>query len=121
MVIAQHHCASLDAADAADRLVGRAGHCLLCRIVDLGFAQSIRRARLDPGDVEVPTYSAAVERVGRTAQSQGKAAGVLLWNLDQLPRYADVGYTVIAIGSDGANVASSARAAVEAFRQRLAR
>ena len=71
-----------------------------------------------PGDVASPAYRNAIERVGKAADAHGKAAGVLLWNLDQLDQYRDVGYTVISLGSDGGYIAAGARAAVQGFRQR---
>ena len=33
--------------------------------------------------------------MGKAADAHGKAAGVLLWNLDQLDRYRELGYTVM--------------------------
>jgi 2-keto-3-deoxy-L-rhamnonate aldolase RhmA len=72
-----------------------------------------------PGDLESPAYVDAVERVGRAAAEHGKAAGVLLWNVDQLARYVELGYRLIAIGSDGAHVANAARSIAREFRQRL--
>jgi hypothetical protein len=55
-----------------------------------------------PGDVTVKSYLEAVERVGKAAAEHRKAAGVLLWNLDQLDQYRDLGYTVMALGSTAA-------------------
>lgn len=72
-----------------------------------------------PGAIDHAAYRAAVERVGRAASDSGKAAGVLLWSLDELPGYVDAGYRVIAAGSDGGFVASAARALVADFRARL--
>jgi 2-keto-3-deoxy-L-rhamnonate aldolase RhmA len=43
----------------------------------------------------------------------------LLSSVDQLPRYIDAGYRLIAIGSDGVHVATAARDIAEAFTQRL--
>ena len=71
-----------------------------------------------PGDITAKPYLEAVERVGKAAADHRKAAGVLLWNLDQLDRYRDLGYTVMALGSDGGYVAAGARAAAQGFRQR---
>ena len=72
-----------------------------------------------PGDVSAAQYRQAVERVGRAAHDAGKAAGVLLWSIDDLPPYADAGYRVFALGSDGGWVAQSARRAVSEFRERV--
>ena len=71
-----------------------------------------------PGDITAAAYRDAVARVGKAANAHGKAAGVLLWNLDQLDQYRDLGYTVMALGSDGGHLASAARAAAQGFRQR---
>src|SRR5688500_9476636 len=71
-----------------------------------------------PGRISDQTYRDALERVGRAATDNGKAAGVLLWSLDDLPPYADAGYRVICAGSDGGFVAAAARALVADFRSR---
>jgi 2-keto-3-deoxy-L-rhamnonate aldolase RhmA len=74
-----------------------------------------------PGDLNAAAYTDAVIRVGKAAADHGKQAGVLLWNLDQLPRYEDAGYRLIAVGSDGAHLAAGARGVVAQFRQRQSR
>lgn len=71
-----------------------------------------------PGDITSPAYRNAIERVGKAADAHGKAAGVLMWSLDQLDQYRDLGYTVMSIGSDGGYIANGARAAAQGFRQR---
>jgi 4-hydroxy-2-oxoheptanedioate aldolase len=71
-----------------------------------------------PGDVTAAPYLNAVERVSKAATGHGKAAGVLLWNLDQLDQYRELGYTVMSIGSDGGYIAAGARAAAQGFKQR---
>ena len=72
-----------------------------------------------PGDITAPAYAQAVTRVGRAAAEQGKAAGVLLWALDDLGPYRDAGFSVFAVGSDGGYVASAARGLAGSFRQRV--
>jgi 2-keto-3-deoxy-L-rhamnonate aldolase RhmA len=72
-----------------------------------------------PGDISSAIYRAAVERVGRAAADNGKAAGVLLWTLDDLPPYREAGFTVLAVGSDGSTIASTARGLAAEFRERL--
>jgi 4-hydroxy-2-oxoheptanedioate aldolase len=74
-----------------------------------------------PGQIDSLGYREAVARIGRAAADHGKAAGILLWSLDELDRYLDLGYSVIAIGSDGGYVASSVRRTAQEFRQRLSR
>jgi 4-hydroxy-2-oxoheptanedioate aldolase len=71
-----------------------------------------------PGDLAAPAYTDAVARVGRAAANHGKRAGVLLWSLDQLAAYQAAGYTVIAVGSDGAALAAAARRVSAEFSQR---
>jgi 2-keto-3-deoxy-L-rhamnonate aldolase RhmA len=72
-----------------------------------------------PGDIGHPRYRNAIERIGRAAADHGKQAGVLVWSLDDMPAYVDAGYRVIAAGSDGGFVATSARALVKDFRTRF--
>jgi 2-keto-3-deoxy-L-rhamnonate aldolase RhmA len=72
-----------------------------------------------PGNLVDRTYLDAIDRVSKAAATHGKAAGVLLSSVDQLPRYIDAGYRLIAIGSDGVHVATAARDIAEAFTQRL--
>ncbi|HVM30894.1 MAG TPA: aldolase/citrate lyase family protein [Candidatus Limnocylindrales bacterium] len=71
-----------------------------------------------PGDIGSGEYRRAVERVGRAANDAGKAAGVLLWTIDDMALYADAGYRVYALGSDGGSVVTAARRQVAEFRER---
>jgi 2-keto-3-deoxy-L-rhamnonate aldolase RhmA len=73
-----------------------------------------------PGDITARIYGQAITRIGRAARDQGKAAGVLLWALDDFGPYRDAGFTVFAVGSDGGYVASAARGLASAFREQLA-
>jgi 2-keto-3-deoxy-L-rhamnonate aldolase RhmA len=73
-----------------------------------------------PGEITSSAYAEAVTSVGRAARDNDKAAGVLLWGLDDLGPYRDAGYTVFAVGSDGGYVASAARGLAAAFRERVA-
>jgi 2-keto-3-deoxy-L-rhamnonate aldolase RhmA len=72
-----------------------------------------------PGDLGAAEYGEAVARVGRAAADHGKAAGVLLWTLDDLPRYRELGFTVLAVGSDGSTLAAAARRLAADFRSLL--
>lgn len=74
-----------------------------------------------PGDIGADVFRRAVEQVGRAANEHGKAAGVLLWSIDDLPLYADAGFRVIALGSDGASVAQAARRQVTDLRAAVSR
>ena len=72
-----------------------------------------------PGKIDAPVYTDAVEHVARAAAQSGKAAGILLWNFDELERYVEMGYRLIAVGSDGGHVATAARRLAEDFRLRV--
>jgi 2-keto-3-deoxy-L-rhamnonate aldolase RhmA len=72
-----------------------------------------------PGDIKSGAYREAVAAVGRAARDQHKAAGVLLWSVDDIALYADAGYTVFALGSDGGAVAAAARKNVADFKERM--
>jgi 4-hydroxy-2-oxoheptanedioate aldolase len=78
---------------------------------DLSHAMGI------PGRVDEPAFHEAIAAVGRAARDACKAAGVLLWNPGQYQRYADLGYTFLAIGSDGAFVSAGAAMALDAMRR----
>jgi 2-keto-3-deoxy-L-rhamnonate aldolase RhmA len=73
-----------------------------------------------PGDISSSEYRRAIERVGRAANDSGKAAGVLLWSIDDMPPYADAGFRVYALGSDGGAVAQAARRNIKELRERVA-
>ncbi|MGZ4243453.1 MAG: HpcH/HpaI aldolase family protein [Solirubrobacteraceae bacterium] len=64
----------------------------------------------DPGLLE------RVAGVARAAQAHGKAAGVLVGNVTQARAYADLGFTFIGCGSDGAFLAVGASSAADALR-----
>lgn len=51
--------------------------------------------------------------VARAARSHGKAAGVLVGNLDQARAYAQLGFTFVGTGSDGAFLALGASGAAQ--------
>ncbi len=60
-----------------------------------------------PGRYDEPRYRAAVERVGAVAREHGKAAGIMLRTVDQIPALAALGYTVFTT-SDRSLLAQSA-------------
>jgi 4-hydroxy-2-oxoheptanedioate aldolase len=47
-----------------------------------------------PGHYDDPRYVAAIERVGSVARDAGKAAGIMLRSVDQVPTLAALGYSV---------------------------
>jgi 2-keto-3-deoxy-L-rhamnonate aldolase RhmA len=65
-----------------------------------------------PGRFDDPSYLGALETVVRATRSAGKAAGILLRTPADLPRHLELGFTFVGVGSDGAFVMDSARAAV---------
>lgn len=65
-----------------------------------------------PGQVEDPRFEAAISRVALAARKHGKAAGVLLWGPADAARYAALGYTFLAISSDGSTLDRAMRAAL---------
>jgi 4-hydroxy-2-oxoheptanedioate aldolase len=64
----------------------------------------------DPGLLE------RVAGVARAARAHGKAAGVLVGNVTQARAYADLGFTFVGCGSDGAFLAVGASSAADALR-----
>ena len=62
-----------------------------------------------PGQYGDPRYKAAVERVGSTSRETGKAAGIMVKRLDQLPELTRLGYHVFTT-SDRTLLSESARA-----------
>ena len=70
------------------------------------------------GQTDHPRYLAAVEAVGRAAEAAGKAAGILLRSPEELDGYSAHGFRLVGIGGDGAFLAGSARAVLEALRAR---
>jgi 4-hydroxy-2-oxoheptanedioate aldolase len=53
-----------------------------------------------PGQLDQPAYREAVTRVGAAARSAGKAAGVLVWNPEDVGRYAREGFTFFSLTSE---------------------
>jgi len=56
-----------------------------------------------------PLFVEAQQRVAVACREAGKAGGILLANAGQIPLARDLGYTVIALGSDGGAVSSGLR------------
>jgi 4-hydroxy-2-oxoheptanedioate aldolase len=61
-------------------------------------------------------YVEALDAVGEAAARHGKATGMLVRDADEFGRYAELGFTLIAFGSDSSFLARAARAAVESVR-----
>jgi 2-keto-3-deoxy-L-rhamnonate aldolase RhmA len=68
------------------------------------------------GQYEHPLCMDAFKRVAAAARNAGKAAGILLLNPAHVPMCRDLGYTFVALGSDGGSASAGLRAAVAALR-----
>jgi 2-keto-3-deoxy-L-rhamnonate aldolase RhmA len=70
-----------------------------------------------PGQIDHPSYRDAITSVAKDAKAHGKATGVLLWKAEDARFYAELGFTVFAISSEGALLDRSVRAALAATRE----
>ena len=73
-----------------------------------------------PGRLDAPAYEEAVDRVASAAKRAGKAAGVLLWDPEDVGRYAARGYTFFGISSEAMTLDRAVRAAQQRARQAAA-
>lgn len=73
-----------------------------------------------PGRIDHPGYVQAVETVGRAARAHGKAAGVLLWQPQDVDTYLDAGFSFFSLSSEGALLQAAVRSGSAAIRERLA-
>jgi 4-hydroxy-2-oxoheptanedioate aldolase len=69
-----------------------------------------------PGNYEHPLCVDAFKRVSAAARNAGKAAGILLLNPAHLPMCRDLGYTFVALGSDGGSASAGMRAAAATLK-----
>ena len=53
-----------------------------------------------PGRTTDPLYEDAIRRVASATRAAGKAAGVLLWDTEDVRRYAGMGYTFLGLSSE---------------------
>jgi len=70
-----------------------------------------------PSQFEHPRFLAARAQVADAARRNGKAAGILLANAEQIPATRHEGYTVIALGSDGGAVVTGLRQNAATLRE----
>ncbi len=68
-----------------------------------------------PGRFEDEDYCRALEQVAQAAKQAGKAAGILLPSTKEIPLLAEMGYTFIAVNSDGGIVVSGMAHNLEAL------
>lgn len=69
-----------------------------------------------PGQFDHPDYLSALERTLAAAEANGKATGILLYDMAALPRHLELGFRFIGLGSDGAFIANGARTVLRAAR-----
>ena len=69
-----------------------------------------------PGRFDEPAFIDALRAVSEATERAGKAAGILLRSAADLPRYRELGYRFIGVGSDLNFVVDGSRAVVEAVR-----
>ena len=67
---------------------------------------------------EHPVYQQAIQEVARAAKKNGKAAGVLLQDINEYKMYHQMGYHFIACGGDAAFVARGAAQMVKQLNER---
>ena len=70
-----------------------------------------------PGQYGDARFHDALGEVADAAKSAGKAAGILLLDPANLPLCRELGYTVVALGSDGGSVQSGIKASLETLRR----
>jgi 2-keto-3-deoxy-L-rhamnonate aldolase RhmA len=70
-----------------------------------------------PGRIDDAGYREAITSVSAAAKQHGKATGVLLWKPEDAGAYAELGFTVFAISSDGALLDRGIRTALAATRE----
>jgi 4-hydroxy-2-oxoheptanedioate aldolase len=69
-----------------------------------------------PGQYDDARFHDALGEVADAAQSAGKAAGILLLDPANLSLVRELGYTVVALGSDGGSVQAGLRASLSTLR-----
>ena len=71
-----------------------------------------------PGDLKHPRTIEAFTTVSNAAKNAGKSAGILLHDLSLVPLCRELGFTFIALGSDGGSVVNGFKASIAALRAR---
>lgn len=77
---------------------------------DLSYNMGIR------DQLESPQFTAAARKVADAARKHGKAAGVLVHIPALVPKMRELGYTFVALGSDGGGVRNSLLSYVQTLR-----
>jgi len=103
---------SPEAVEAAPQIAGVEGvDVLFVGPADLSHAMGI------PGQITHPDFEAAEDRVAQAARDAGKAAGILVWNPEDVGRYAARGYTFFALGTEVTILDRATREALRSARQ----
>lgn len=69
-----------------------------------------------PDQLDNPNFRSTLGRIAEGARAAGKAAGILVHTPALIPVVRDLGYTVVALGSDGGAVATGLRANAAALK-----
>ena len=77
---------------------------------DLSYNMGIR------DQLESAEFTEALKKVSAAAKKHGKAAGILVHNDKLVPKVRDLGYTFVALGSDGGGVRTALLGFVAALR-----
>ena len=70
-----------------------------------------------PGDIDHPAYLEASARVARACRDAGKTAGVMIWQADDIRRYASLGYRFFALTSEANILDRALRGELDAARR----
>jgi 2-keto-3-deoxy-L-rhamnonate aldolase RhmA len=99
----------LDAVEEVDAIASIDGvDCLFVGPADLTHALGVLL------QTDHRSYRDAVEAVGKAAARHGKATGVLVRSREEFQAYRELGFTLIAFGSDTGFLVAGARASLEA-------
>jgi len=71
------------------------------------------------GDFGHPDFLSALRRTAHAALSRGKHCGILLPNPKDLKRYVDLGFQLVAAGSDAGLLNTAARSLVQSLKKEL--
>ncbi len=74
-----------------------------------------------PGQIDHDEYRMAIERVANAARSHDKACGVLVWKPEDATRYADLGFTIFSVSTDGGLLDRAVRDEAAATREAIGR
>jgi 2-keto-3-deoxy-L-rhamnonate aldolase RhmA len=77
---------------------------------DLSYNMGIR------DQLESPPFVEALQKVSAAAKMHGKAAGILVHNATLVPKCRELGFTFVALGSDGGGVRSALLSFVAALK-----